>query len=468
MCSNRIFIKWRNKRAFSLLNSLAVPPLITLCLFIIFWLALLNYGQPATLYAQETTQNATSTYRVVAGDTLSLIAERYDVELDRLVKLNQIENPALIQVGQVLLIPSRLNDPQLDALATISLPTRPGETLRAFAQRLGQNIELLSTLNNISQTQRLFPRQPIEIPATAIVSNVVDPLRFGAISDLTIPERLVQGRTGYVQLESIRPISLTGSWNGLPIAFTKIPIASQNRVTPTGATLNAINAQQNRQEMFALLPVPALIAPASYPLTITYTARNNQLLSRTFFVTVDEGRYESQNIMLPEGKGELLEVERVENELKKLIAVWSASETQLFWRGGFVRPIGVEYATTSPYGIRRSYNGGPYTSYHAGQDFGAPEGIIIFAPADGIVALAEPLEVRGKAVVIDHGRGIFTGYWHLSEIKVVVGQEVKAGDLIGLVGTTGLSTGAHLHWELRIHGIAVNPMQFLEEPLFRQ
>jgi murein DD-endopeptidase MepM/ murein hydrolase activator NlpD len=69
-------------------------------------------------------------------------------------------------------------------------------------------------------------------------------------------------------------------------------------------------------------------------------------------------------------------------------------------------------------------------------------------------------------VIIDHGRGLFTGYWHLSEMVVEVGQQVDTGDLLGLVGNTGLSTGAHLHWELRIYGIAVDPMQFIDEPLF--
>lgn len=457
-----------HKRALLPLISVVVSPFITFSLLILFWVALTSNRQSTILYAQETAQSQTSTYVVVAGDTLSLIAERFSVELDVLVKLNQIENPALIQVGQVLLIPGRTGGPQRESLTTVAVPARPGESLGTFAQRLSQNVELLSTLNNIRQTQRLFPGQPIDVPATAIEPESLTPLGFGAISQLSIPKTLVQGHTGYVQLASIRPISLTGSWNGLPIAFTNIPILPQNTVTPTVATLRAMNTPQNSQEMFALLPVPALIAPASYPLTVTYMARNNQLLSQTFLVTVHEGAYESQNIVLPEGKGELLADETVRNELEKLIAVWSTSETELFWRGGFVRPIGVEYATTSPYGTRRSYNGGPTASYHSGHDFGAPEGTAIFAPANGVVALAEPLAVRGNAVLMDHGRGIFTGYWHLNEIKVPVGQKIEAGDLIGLVGTTGLSTGAHLHWELRIHGIAVNPMQFLEEPLFQK
>ena len=76
------------------------------------------------------------------------------------------------------------------------------------------------------------------------------------------------------------------------------------------------------------------------------------------------------------------------------------------------------------------------------------------------------LPVRGNAVVLDHGMGVYTGYWHLSQLSVAPGQEVSQGDVIGLVGNTGRSTGAHLHWELRIDGIAVDPLQFLEEPLF--
>jgi murein DD-endopeptidase MepM/ murein hydrolase activator NlpD len=73
--------------------------------------------------------------------------------------------------------------------------------------------------------------------------------------------------------------------------------------------------------------------------------------------------------------------------------------------------------------------------------------------------------VRGHAVLIDHGLGLFSGYWHQSEIVVVEGQEVQAGELIGLIGNTGLSTGPHLHWELRLNGIAVNPVQWVKETI---
>ncbi|MFQ6000830.1 MAG: M23 family metallopeptidase, partial [Anaerolineae bacterium] len=78
----------------------------------------------------------------------------------------------------------------------------------------------------------------------------------------------------------------------------------------------------------------------------------------------------------------------------------------------------------------------------------------------GRIALAEELTVRGKTVIIDHGLGVHTGYFHLSEIAVVPGQEVERGTLIGYVGSTGLATGAHLHWEMRIGEIGVDPTEW--------
>ncbi len=68
--------------------------------------------------------------------------------------------------------------------------------------------------------------------------------------------------------------------------------------------------------------------------------------------------------------------------------------------------------------------------------------------------------VRGNAVVLDHGNGVFTGYWHMSELDVKPGEAVETGQLLGKVGSTGLSTGAHLHWEMRVAGVAVDPLQW--------
>jgi murein DD-endopeptidase MepM/ murein hydrolase activator NlpD len=121
----------------------------------------------------------------------------------------------------------------------------------------------------------------------------------------------------------------------------------------------------------------------------------------------------------------------------------------------------VEAAISSYYGTRRSYSGGPYNSFHGGVDFNAGMGTAVLAPADGVVVLADSLAVRGNAIVLDHGWGLLTGYWHLSSIDVVEGQEVQVGEMIGRVGNTGLSTGAHLHWEVWVGGISVDGRQWL-------
>jgi len=82
------------------------------------------------------------------------------------------------------------------------------------------------------------------------------------------------------------------------------------------------------------------------------------------------------------------------------------------------------------------------------------------AVADGRVVLSERLKVRGEAVVLAHGAGLCTGYWHLSERRVRVGEEVRAGEVLGLLGSTGLSTGPHLHLEVRLFGVPVDPAPF--------
>ncbi|HXF60037.1 MAG TPA: M23 family metallopeptidase, partial [Caldilineaceae bacterium] len=308
--------------------------------------------------------------------------------------------------------------------------------------RHGQPVEQIAALNAISVTDRLFPGQPLAVPRAALQP---EPLRFGAVTQVQVPAQIVQGRTGRVIVQTKRPLELAGAWNELPISFTPI------------------GGDPLRQ--FAYLPAPALIAPASYWLTLSYTASNGLVLNQSWPVAVAAGPYETQALNLPPDRGALLDPALIQPELEKVVAVWSQRSPELLWTQVFSRPIGMEYETTSPFGTRRSYDGGPPTDYHAGQDFGAPPGVPVVAPGDAVVALAEPLVVRGNAVILDHGRGIFSGYWHLSEIKVVPGQTVRTGDLLGLVGNTGLSTGAHLHWELRIYGVAVDPMQFVEEPL---
>ena len=98
--------------------------------------------------------------------------------------------------------------------------------------------------------------------------------------------------------------------------------------------------------------------------------------------------------------------------------------------------------------------------HHSGTDFAADAGTPVIAAAAGRVAYVGLLTTRGNSVIIDHGVGVFTAYHHLSRIDVGVGEYVSQGEQVGLVGMTGLATGPHLHWELVVGGINVDPVSW--------
>lgn len=116
---------------------------------------------------------------------------------------------------------------------------------------------------------------------------------------------------------------------------------------------------------------------------------------------------------------------------------------------------------TSAFGVRSDPFRGS-AAMHAGIDLASPSGTPIYATADGIIDRAEWFGGYGNMVEIDHGKGIATRYGHMSRVAARAGERVKRGDLIGYVGSTGRSTGSHLHYEVRIDGRAVNPVPFMQ------
>jgi len=173
---------------------------------------------------------------------------------------------------------------------------------------------------------------------------------------------------------------------------------------------------------------------------------------------VGAGKFASEIINLPPDRQALLAPELVTAERNKLSKIFNVFTPSRSWNGLFTPPG--TGSLTSVFGTRRAYNGGVFASYHEGLDFMGATGMPVYAPADGVVALAEKLTVRGNAVIIDHGWGIYSGVYHMSEINVTVGQRVKQGQVVGKIGSTGLSTGSHLHWDLRVRGLNVDPMQW--------
>jgi murein DD-endopeptidase MepM/ murein hydrolase activator NlpD len=173
-------------------------------------------------------------------------------------------------------------------------------------------------------------------------------------------------------------------------------------------------------------------------------------------VRIQPGTFPVDYVPVPPELTPLLDPEVLVQEERYLAGVFGQVTWPPRWTGGVRRPV--TGPISSAFGSRRSYAGGVLSAPHLGVDLAVPAGTPVIAAADGRVALAEGLRVRGNAVVIDHGLGVYTAYYHLSQIRVQPGQEVRAGDLLGLAGSTGLATGPHLHWELRVFGVPADPL----------
>ncbi|MGH2609116.1 MAG: M23 family metallopeptidase, partial [Tepidiformaceae bacterium] len=156
----------------------------------------------------------------------------------------------------------------------------------------------------------------------------------------------------------------------------------------------------------------------------------------------------------------LLDPKVTEQELAELMRVYGARSPEKLWSQGWQLPV--DGPLTTRFGEQRSYNGGPVTGYHGGTDLGAEMGVPVGSCNSGRVVMARQLQIRGNMVIVDHGGGLFSGYAHLSELAVAEGQLVGQGDRVGLVGSTGLSTGAHLHWEMATGGVLVDALRFTD------
>jgi hypothetical protein len=196
--------------------------------------------------------------------------------------------------------------------------------------------------------------------------------------------------------------------------------------------------------------------PGRYPVRADVTLVDGSTQTLTGGVRIVEASFPVEAITLGPEESALLDPALTRRELATMNAFLATTATHRLWDGFFLRPAAGPL--TDVYGSRRSYNGGPPVGSHSGADIGADAGAPIRTAAAGRVVHAGPLPVRGNATYIDHGAGVFTGYCHQSRIDVQAGQDVAAGEHIGLVGATGLVTGPHLHWEVVVSGCNVNAL----------
>ena len=213
------------------------------------------------------------------------------------------------------------------------------------------------------------------------------------------------------------------------------------------------------ERSWAVVGTGAFTAPDLYAVNVSYTPPGRAPASLVTSLSVARKDYPVENIQLDAQTASLLAADIIQAELAKRASIYSGYTAQRLWTGPFVRPnAGV---LSSIYGEGRSYNGAPVTDYHRGTDFAGEAGSPVLAAAAGKVAFTGELKVRGNSVMVDHGAGVFTAYHHLSRIDATAGQTIAAGQQVGLLGSTGLVTGPHLHWEVVIRGIEVDGQLWL-------
>ncbi len=213
---------------------------------------------------------------------------------------------------------------------------------------------------------------------------------------------------------------------------------------------------------YGLLATSMEQPPGAYPLEIMAWFEDNTRQTWEGQVTIADGGFIRQDVTIPGELGYLLDPEIDRAERTRLMGLFGQVTPEHYWDGPFIAPAAGEF--TSPFGAWRLYNESLWAR-HTGLDIRGPVGTALVASGAGRVVLAEWLDVRGNAVYIDHGLGIYTGYAHLTEIHVTRGQIVRQGQIIGISGNTGRSSGPHIHWEVAVAGEWVDPAQFLEVTL---
>jgi len=406
---------------------------------------------------------------VSSGESLASIASAYDMSVAALMSLNSLTAANHIYVGQELTIvagqeaasesgepigqnprPPATAAPSPGISHTFSRHGQParafvhtvksGETLSEIGLRYNQTIDALARANNMADPGLLSVGQRLTVPGIllpqlttalpdSVVAFTIDPLVFEA------------GRSGRVELLTNRAVAITGHF--------------------LGRELRVIQREDGKRHNI-LMGVPMFTKRNVYPLTLElreYASESTAAVTIIANVQVISGGYGRQTIKIADS--ELLAPATEEEEISLLARLTSGFGPERLWIDSLSLPAAAPI--NAVFGTLRSYNGSPFNRYHGGVDFAGAPGTSILAAADGRVVMVDRLRIRGNTTLIDHGWGLFTLYAHQDDTLVDLGADVALGQVIGTIGSTGRSTGPHLHWELWLNGVNVDPMQWVRE-----
>jgi murein DD-endopeptidase MepM/ murein hydrolase activator NlpD len=390
-------------------------------------------GLSSTSHAQEQISGSQDsqepTVPIELGDTWLALAKRFDTSIQKLAAHNGVVNlqrqPA---AGTTIVLPG------------INEAEHYGRLLRPFA---GGTLEL-ALINNLNpwalvhQNDLRHPYLPLLYTPVLLADAAKPPreLPVGLVALDLAPGLLTPGTA----------LALHGRTASGPIP--KIALSGEPFVIT-----------QQGESFFALGGTGAFFPPGEHVLAVQNG--DQPLWEQPLVIAGRDWNWEQVNY----SNTAVLDPETIRLERERLQAIWDETTEFALWEGPFNPPIEDFVEISSYYGARRSVNGGPYSHYHEGTDYSAYGGSPVVAPAAGKVVLAEELDIRGNAVILDHGLGLHSGYYHLSAIHVQPGQHIQAGELLGEVGSTGRSTGNHLHWDLLIGRTWIDPLGWLEQDI---
>ena len=245
----------------------------------------------------------------------------------------------------------------------------------------------------------------------------------------------------------------------------------------SGSDIAGVKARRGGEEIvlfpaedgsyFALLGVDLEQRPGPLDLLLSGRSVGGESWTRQVTIEVKPKEFPRETLSVSAAFDQIdrATLKRIEKEQAQLDRLWKIQSPNRLWDGPFVAPV--SGGITSPFGLSRVINGSA-RSPHGGVDLKASLGSDVVAANSGRVVVRDEFFFSGKSLVLDHGGGLYTMYFHLSEYRAEKNAQVRRGEVIGLAGMTGRVTGPHLHWGARLSGARVDPGELLEMEYTRQ
>jgi murein DD-endopeptidase MepM/ murein hydrolase activator NlpD len=400
--------------------------------------AQISAGMQLVIPGVQGYQGELAVQNVGVGETLASLSARYAIPAGTITQLNHLTSPAQLYIGASVILPAGGS-----SLTGSPLRMAAGQSLLEMAVSSGASPWELASANGLAGPSSALPGETVILPGEGARQPSAFPPEIEAVTITPLP--LIQGKTAEVRILAPAGLQLSGTLAGRTLNFFPVEggyIALQGIYNELDPGLYALTLK--------------VVFPAADGISIPdfRYAQAAAVLAGNFTIdpplTVDPATIDPK-VTGPED------------------AQWADLGKPVTpdkqWAGLFQSPVPAELKDcwTSYFGDRRTYNGGLYTGFHGGLDFCGQVGTPLFAPAAGKVVFTGAQVVRGKVTVIDHGWGVYTAYCHQSQILVKPGDVVTAGQEIGLGGATGRTTGPHLHFEVWVGGVQVDPLDWLKQ-----